>query len=232
MKNNLLNKLSLSGFQIKIIALISMTIDHFGFIFYPDDIVLRSVGRISFPLFAFMIAEGCKYTRNKLKYFLQMFILGVLCQIVVTIFDEPPTLNILLTFAFSALTIFIYQYISDSDNPFYFAVFGLYLLALFYVSEMLPQYASGFIPFDYDFIGIMTPLAVYIARDRIKQYMAIALCIVIWCSYHEPHHMFAFLSLPILMLYNGQRGKYSLKYFFYLYYPLHLGVLWIIFESL
>ena len=56
---------SLSGNQLKIIAAISMTVDHLGFILFPSLIILRIIGRIAFPIFAYMIAEGCRYTKNE-----------------------------------------------------------------------------------------------------------------------------------------------------------------------
>ena len=58
----------LNNFTLKMIAILAMAIDHIGFLFYPQAIWLRIIGRIAFPIFAFMIAEGCYYTRNKLKH--------------------------------------------------------------------------------------------------------------------------------------------------------------------
>ena len=62
-------KKGLSGTAIKIIALLSMTIDHVGVIFYPDVMLFRIFGRIAMPIFAYMIAEGCVYTKHKAKRF-------------------------------------------------------------------------------------------------------------------------------------------------------------------
>ena len=63
----------LSGNSLKIIAAFAMLIDHVGIMFFPTVAIYRIIGRISFPIFAFMIAEGCRYTRNKLKYILAEF---------------------------------------------------------------------------------------------------------------------------------------------------------------
>ena len=57
----------LSGNALKIIGAITMLIDHMGVVLFPGIAILRIIGRISFPIFAFMIAEGCRYTKNKLK---------------------------------------------------------------------------------------------------------------------------------------------------------------------
>ena len=60
----------LSGNMLKIIAAVSMFIDHMGAVLFPGVMIFRILGRIAFPIFAFMIAEGCRYTKNRIKYFL------------------------------------------------------------------------------------------------------------------------------------------------------------------
>ena len=77
-----LNKLTVSGNTLKIIAMISMLIDHAGLLLFNDNEVMRIIGRLAFPVFAFLIAEGCFYTKNKLRHFLEIFILGAVCQVV------------------------------------------------------------------------------------------------------------------------------------------------------
>ena len=57
----------LTGNALKILAALFMTIDHIGVMLFPRVLVLRIIGRLALPIFAFMIAEGCKYTRNKKK---------------------------------------------------------------------------------------------------------------------------------------------------------------------
>ena len=75
-----------------------MVIDHLGYMYYPSAIWMRIVGRISLPIFAFFIAEGCFYTKNRLKYFSLTFGLGVICQIVYFIAMESTYMSILITF--------------------------------------------------------------------------------------------------------------------------------------
>ncbi|MBO7736222.1 MAG: hypothetical protein J6S22_00120, partial [Clostridia bacterium] len=74
---SVMNKLRfLSGNSIKILAAIAMVVDHVGLLFFPFNPIFRMIGRLAFPLFAYMIAEGCKYTKNKWKYLLLMAGLG------------------------------------------------------------------------------------------------------------------------------------------------------------
>ena len=61
-------KLGLTNNQFKIIAMVSMLLDHMGLLFFPDEQIFRILGRIAFPIFAYMIAEGCRYTKTRAKY--------------------------------------------------------------------------------------------------------------------------------------------------------------------
>ncbi|MCC8169378.1 MAG: conjugal transfer protein TraX, partial [Oscillospiraceae bacterium] len=65
--------------HLKVIAAVLMLIDHVGAELFPQLDILRVIGRLSFPIFAFFIYEGCKYTRSKPKYLMRIFILGLLC---------------------------------------------------------------------------------------------------------------------------------------------------------
>ena len=88
---NALKKLRfLNGNALKIIAAVTMFIDHFGLMFYPKNMLFRMIGRLAMPLFAFMIAESARYTRNKIKHFALLFGLGAICQIVYYFFANDP----------------------------------------------------------------------------------------------------------------------------------------------
>ncbi len=66
---------------LKLIAAFSMLVDHIGAELFPDITALRIIGRIAFPVFSYFIWEGSIYTRNKLRYLMRIFLLGVLCVI-------------------------------------------------------------------------------------------------------------------------------------------------------
>ena len=73
--------IGLNGNQLKIVALLAMTCDHIGKQLLPQNEILQIVGRLAFPIFAYMIAEGCVHTKSKKKYFFSMFGLASVCQI-------------------------------------------------------------------------------------------------------------------------------------------------------
>ena len=70
-----------TGNELKLIALVSMTCDHVGLQLLPNVLFLRILGRLAFPIFAYMIAEGCRYTRSRKKYLLRMVSLAAVCGI-------------------------------------------------------------------------------------------------------------------------------------------------------
>ena len=99
----------LSNFWIKMIAIVTMTIDHIGFAFFPRLEIFRIIGRLAFPLFAFLIAEGCSYTKNKIKRFLLMLIVGIVYLLVYYIYSKQIYGSIFVTFTFSIFFIFLLQ---------------------------------------------------------------------------------------------------------------------------
>ncbi len=110
----------MSNTTLKIIACVSMLLDHIGYILFPEYIIFRYFGRIAMPIFAFFIGVGCRYTKNKLKYFSQVLLLGVFCQIVYVANDlitgnfDKIYGNILLTFSLSIIICFAFLYFEDA----------------------------------------------------------------------------------------------------------------------
>ena len=70
----------LSNFDLKILAIITMTIDHIGAIMYPNIDIFRIIGRVSFPIFAFLLVEGFKHTSNKHKYYIRLNLFAINTQ--------------------------------------------------------------------------------------------------------------------------------------------------------
>ncbi|MBQ3235261.1 MAG: hypothetical protein IJA97_03775 [Clostridia bacterium] len=232
----------LSGNTLKIIAALLMVIDHVGFLLFPNVLVLRYVGRLSMPVFAFMIAEGCRYTKNRLNYFLSVAILGTLCQIVYFIFDPSATLfNILITFSFGILTVYSLDFMKKSllEQGFSWKIKTLSIV-LFILTIVCVYIFCYFFFVDYGFFGCMLPaFASLLDFRRIKNEkvqvldklflrvltFGVGLALFVIASKMAWFTAYSLISLPLLSLYNGERGRLKMKYFFYLFYPLHLVII-------
>ena len=97
------NTYGLSGSTLKLFACVCMLIDHIGHHLLPSYDLLRVIGRIAFPIFAFLIAEGCRYTRSRLRYFLTIFISGLLFFGVTYAFSGVIFYNVFFTFSLAIL---------------------------------------------------------------------------------------------------------------------------------
>ena len=220
----------LNGNTLKIIALITMTIDHIGYILFPEAKILRVIGRIAFPIFAFFIAEGCKYTKNKSKYLLLMLGVGLFSQLFIGTFLHFYNLNILFTFSFSIILIYIFQAIRGSIQKnnikmsyILIGIFIIYLSAL--VLLFLPHLHLSPITVEYGFFGIMLPFLVYISQNKYIKLILFTAGLILISIYVGGNQFFSLTAIIPISLYNGERGKLNLKYMFYIYYPLHLIVL-------
>ncbi len=238
----------LSGNQLKLIALIAMTIDHTGMILFPDITWMRIIGRIAMPVYAFMIAEGCYYTRSRLKYFLTIFGFGIGCQAVRFIFAGDHYQSILITFSMSVGIIYLLQEsskaIEDSGERGMGRVFfftGLLVLAIaaaaFICNGSWPLSLLNGFNVDYGLTGVLMPVVIYLPvlachekdiRCLNMQVLAAAVWIIPLSLAHANIQWWSMLSVIFLLMYNGKRGKYRLKYLFYVYFPAHQGILYLL----
>ena len=228
----------LSGNTLKILAALFMMIDHIGVLLLPNLIILRVIGRLSYPIFAFMISEGARYTKNKLKYFSTIFALATICQIVFYIFSNGNLyMCILVTFSISILLIYAMNaakraWFDEGSKP----INRILLTVLFFASLVLTYFLNQWVSIDYGFIGCIAPVFASLfdfreikAPKNLKlldnltiRVLTFAIPMLIMAIESRPLQYFGLISIVILLMYSEKRGKYNLKYFFYLFYPMHL----------
>ena len=215
-----------SGNVLKIIALISMTFDHVGLTFFPSALWMRIVGRLAFPIFAFMIAEGCRYTKHKARYLSTLAIMALVMQIIYFVFEKSLYMCIFVTFTLSVSCIYAIDNFKKQKNfiSFIFA-FGV-LVGVFYLTKILPQNTSFWV--DYGFWGVMLPPIVYFSKNKTQKAIAFTIMLILVSLDLGGIQLYSLLSIPLIVLYNGKRGKFNLKCLFYVYYPLHLAVIYLI----
>ncbi|MCM3040441.1 conjugal transfer protein TraX [Paenibacillus motobuensis] len=257
----------LNGFQIKLLALIFMTFDHIHFAFqgvYEVPLAFHIIGRIAAPIFIFMVTEGMRFTRNREKYMLRLWIGSLIMNIGNAMMNAHFPLKsggIIINNIFSTLFIiclFIYGFeklVSSLQAKQYYKVLGFSLLTLLpFISSAL-IFAIANTGFDhlymiylYKFIMTAFPsilfteggyvlvllgLGFYLfGRSKIKlgAFYLISSAVYFFLSvdYSSVSALLAsdiqwlmVLALPFLLLYNREKGR-SMKYLFYLYYPLHI----------
>lgn len=213
-----------------------MAVDHVGVVLFPREEIFRIVGRLAFPLFAYMLAEGCIYTRNKLKHFLLLFSFASVCQIGYTVFTGDTYMSILITFSVATLLIYalgLFKNTLFSDKPVVLKILtgGLFASALvgtYLLNEVLA--------IDYGFAGCVLPVlptvfrrprdadgrAWHILDNKYVHVATFALGLTAFAATFGGIHWCYLLAIPLLLLYSEKRGKLKTKYFFYIFYPAHL----------
>lgn len=218
----------MSSFLLKLIACISMLIDHTGLILFSNNTIFRIIGRIAMPIFAFQVGVGFRKTHSKSKYILRMIICALISQIPfllmlniytlknIGIFSFPLfSLNICFNFSIALLTLYFME-LGKKNKIFFIVSFFLVLL-------------SVFIPMDYNIWALLIVIWAYFFHNK-KILFSIGLffiTILHYCFKSSYIQLFMLLALPFIWLYNGKKGK-SLKYYFYIFYPLHMLLITII----
>ena len=230
----------LTGNALKFIAAISMVIDHVGFLIFPKVTALRIIGRLAFPIFAFMISEGAKYTKNRLRYLLTLSGFAAVIQVVYYVYSNSLKMSVMVTFTLAVCMIYALDLLKEkmfsrSASALEKLISLLVLPALIIAVRLL----NDEFDIDYGFWGCMLPVfaslpvaprkdppAFFSVIDQIPfRVVSMGLGILMLYLEYGDVQGWAFLALPVLMLYSGKRGRLRTKYFFYFFYPLHLVVL-------
>ena len=208
----------LTGNQLKLIAMITMTCDHVGVQIFPQCLWLRILGRLAMPIYAYMIAEGCRHTRDRKKYLLRLFGMGTLCQIVYFVAMKSLYQCILIAFSLSVILIWLIDLAEQEKTAgARIRLFGA-VAVVFFLCVVLPDLLPHTdYEIDYGLPGVLLPVLIYGGGTK---GLLIGLALV--ALKYGGVQWFSFLAVPLLLAYNGQRGKANMGKFFYWYYPAHL----------
>lgn len=212
----------MSSFVLKLIAIITMFIDHVGYVIFDGFSFFNYIGRIAFPIFAFQISEGYIHTKNLKKYFLRLFIFALISQIPFMLFHKIISNNFTLNIFFTLLLGLASIYIYDKSKHKFFGI----------VISIIIGIIAEFIHCDYGFYGIAIILLFYVFKNN-NLLSSISFIIAVTINYLIPIikygfyniylYLYIFTLIPIIFisLYNGKKGK-NTKYLLYLFYPIHL----------
>ena len=245
-----------SAFVLKLIAIISMVIDHTGAVLFPENMELRIIGRLAFPIFCFLIVEGFTHSRSVPKYLMRLGIFAVVSEIPFNLAFQKSVIHA------GSVNVFVTLFLG---------LLGLYLFDKVSHWKALPEplaYAAAVLPValaclaahklgsDYGRYGVMLIFIFYLFRDnRTGAMLAFFLCtelryglccistdklseVTVWLSLFESGdktwyiggsiQQFCILAAIPIALYSGEKGSGRLKWVFYAFYPVHLLVLWLI----
>ena len=201
--------------MIKLIAFITMLIDHIGAVFFPELLFLRIIGRISFPLFAWGIARGYKYTRNIKMYAIRLLLLAVVSQLPYAWLFDSGNLNIGFTLLAGLLVLKLY------DSKINVIVKSVGILSMLVISYYLN--------FDYGAYGVLTVLFFYILWDNSNVFYYQGALTFISTFLFDFHiiQLFAAIS-PFLIIFFSKYDFKLNRIFQYSFYPLHMVILLLI----
>ena len=229
-------KLKLNANQIKLIAIVAMTIDHLAWVLFPGLQAvwyvygMHIIGRLTAPIMWFFIAEGCFYTRDIKKYISRLFILAVVSHFA-------------FSFAFGTPIIPLSTGIFNQTSVIWSLAIAVALIAIcrrenislgIKIASIVLACLISF-PADWSSVAVMCPFFLYLHRGNFKKQ---AIDYVIWAftyvavyfvfidKYYAILQLFTLLTIPILKNYSGEKGNWKgMKWFFYIYYPAHMVII-------
>lgn len=230
----------LSSNALKITACICMLIDHVGLVLMNNDRYMRAVGRLAFPIFAFLIVQGFMHTSDIRRYFLRMAAFALISEIPfdLAIHDRlwyPGAQNVFFTLAVGLFVI----YSMESRGR-----LGAWRVEIAIAAALIAE----FLRFDYGMAGVGVILVFYwcekerrtelpadgypvgkISYFSLRQNIeAIIISTITYVLCLGMRQLYALPALIPINMYNGKRGRFNLKYVFYTFYPVHLLIIWLI----
>lgn len=253
-------KKGLSGSTLKLVAIITMFIDHFaaviidrylvsaGFqnlnqetillpenrsllIIYGIDMVMRLIGRLGFPLFCFLLIEGYYHTRSKVKYGMRLAMFALISEIPFDLGFQSQVLeftyqNVFFTLFFGFMTVWgidaFCKWVGKKiEGKIRFVPYILGTVAITAAGAVIVELLKT----DYASTGVITIVLMYLLHQKSHAGSMALGCLALTVS--MPIEFTCFATVPLAAKYNGTRGL-KLKYFFYLFYPVHILLLAIV----
>lgn len=240
-------KKGLNSNALKMIAIIAMTIDHIAWLVFPDyphevlPVILHTIGRLTCPIMCYFIAEGYHYTKNIRKYTCRLFVFAVISHFAY-IFASADFVD------WKSFIPFYYGNILNQTSVIWPLAWGLVMLRIVNSEKIPKQWVKTVLilliclvtfPSDWSCIASLCILAFGTNRGKLKTQ---SVWLIIYVAIYAAVYCFAIdwvyglvqmgvvLAIPFIKLYNGKRGKNPrvnkiMKWFFYIYYPLHLAIL-------
>ena len=213
----------LSGSALKVIAIISMMADHCAYYLMEEDTLLygamRCFGRIAFPVFAFLVAEGFRHTRNRMRYFLLLLGFAIVSEVPWYLLNGTDgTHNVMFTLALGVVALGVFERLREHR-------------VICCGTIMLIMWLATWLGVDYEWRGILMIAVFYLSKASDKCFSPSCRMLPLICAFPLMMHygvVGALMACLVLFLYDGTRGFIQgilAKYGFYAFYPLHLIII-------
>lgn len=217
---------SLSGSVLKVIALVSMVTDHCAYYLMEHGTllyeVMRCLGRIAFPVFAFLIAEGFRYTQNRMKYFLQLLGFAIVSEVPWYLLNGADgTHNVFFTLSLGVLALAAFETLKKDGT----------LCGAVILSIACFAFWSGV---DYEWRGILMMVMFYLLSNVSNTSFPSSRKMQLFCAFPFMMHygmVGSLLACLVIACYDGIRGFIHgkvVKYGFYAFYPVHLIIVFLL----
>lgn len=236
-----------SGSTLKLIAIFAMLVDHIGQVVLKNGVALKAsyamftdvqftallnvidvfhmIGRIAFPIFCFLLVEGFMHTHDLKKYFLNLLVFAIIAEPIYDLANSGVIFsieqqNVIFTLLLGLLSIYLIK--RSNRNPFITLITIIAIAAFSFICKM-----------DGSYYGIGLISIFYLCYDNILLRNIIAAAFMFICGFNfsikgiDGYFIMAIISVVLISLYNGKRGM-KIKYFFYLFYPVHLLILYLV----
>lgn len=225
---------------LKLIAMIAMFIDHAGKMLFPQYPIMRVIGRMAFPIYAYCIAAGCVYTKDPLNYFKRIVLLALISQpfYAVALGHETPAMYA-ISFAEEPVRAAVNFYMQSWAKPSILLSLSFGILIVWTIRErqLLLTLALSLLcwkmhnSFDYGIRGLILIVLFYLFCSKWWLSLPIMLAYMVWWGLKGAGYtlfdvrfgiqMFAVLSLPLIYIHTKSKIRIN-KWLFYFYYPAHL----------
>lgn len=218
----------LSGSALKIIAVLSMVADHCAYYLLDGDTwayeVMRCFGRIAFPAFAFLVAEGFAHTRNRMRYFLSLLLFAAVSEVPWYLLNGADgTHNVMFTLALGVSALVVFERLREHR-------------ILCCLSILLTAWLAAWLETDYEWRGVLLIVVFYLLGFGKGKFVTLRRMMQLLFAFPFMLHygiIGALLACSVILLYDGTRGIIRgkvAKYGFYAIYPVHLIIIKLFFH--
>ena len=205
---------------LKWIAVLTMVIDHVGAILFPDQIWMRVIGRVAFPVYAYCLAEGFRYTSDYRRYLGRLALFAILSEIPfdLAFYGVPFSFahqNVFFTLTLGLILLWVLERFREQ----LLLCAGACAVLCFLAQALHMDYGAG---------GLLMVFAFYLAQQGTSPWIGWGIFVFInLFGYAGGVQWAAILALLPIGLYSGKAGKKKQRFFYWIY-PLHLLLLWVI----